>query len=300
MMLTHPLSTSRLVLEPLSTADSKFILALVNTEGWLKFIGDRKIYSESDASQYIQKINNDPNTIYWVVKLKVTEVPIGVITCIKRAYLEYADIGFAFLPAFHGQGYAQEASRIVLDYLVNMRGHRRIMAISIPDNASSLNLGRTLGFSFENTLVVDNETLQAWTISWDKIQIDQVCRSFFTVFTNKDDATPDWSLLHSLCLPEVIFTVRNGDNYQVSTLSSFIEPRQKILSDGTFTAFEECERNEQTNIAGNIAQRYSAYEKSGITQGRPFHQRGHKFFQFVKTSAGWKIVSVVWEDEVNA
>ncbi|MEO0066067.1 MAG: hypothetical protein RI983_1393, partial [Bacteroidota bacterium] len=36
------LKTSRLNIRPINLVDSKFMLELVNTKGWLKYIGDRK------------------------------------------------------------------------------------------------------------------------------------------------------------------------------------------------------------------------------------------------------------------
>ena len=47
--------TERLSLDILTINDHAFIRELVNTEGWLKFIGDRKIYSDEDAIAYIDK-----------------------------------------------------------------------------------------------------------------------------------------------------------------------------------------------------------------------------------------------------
>jgi hypothetical protein len=50
-----PLFTERLSITSLSTTDAKFISELVNTEGWLKFIGDRKIHSPEDAPELYSK-----------------------------------------------------------------------------------------------------------------------------------------------------------------------------------------------------------------------------------------------------
>ena len=90
------LTTDRLLIEPLSINDNSFIFELVNTEGWLKFIGDRNVHSKQEAIANIQRIKNTPNLIYWVVRLKDNHVPIGIISFLKRSYLEHFDIGFAF------------------------------------------------------------------------------------------------------------------------------------------------------------------------------------------------------------
>ncbi len=55
MSFQFSISTERLLINPLSTYDDYFILELLNTEGWIKFIGNRNIHSQADASAYIQK-----------------------------------------------------------------------------------------------------------------------------------------------------------------------------------------------------------------------------------------------------
>jgi [ribosomal protein S5]-alanine N-acetyltransferase len=50
------IETNRLVLKSLKLDDFSFIKNLVNTEGWIKFIGDRNIKTNDDAENYIKKI----------------------------------------------------------------------------------------------------------------------------------------------------------------------------------------------------------------------------------------------------
>ena len=47
-MRTH-YTTDRLLLDSLTPDDTEFILELVNTAGWLRFIGDRNIRTVDDA-----------------------------------------------------------------------------------------------------------------------------------------------------------------------------------------------------------------------------------------------------------
>jgi hypothetical protein len=46
--------TERLVLRRFTRDDAKFIVALVNTTGWLTFIGDRNIKTEEQAIVYLE------------------------------------------------------------------------------------------------------------------------------------------------------------------------------------------------------------------------------------------------------
>ena len=98
--------TERLQLQKLTLHDVNFIFELVNTGAWIKFIGDRQVKTTADAIAYIEKITANPDVNYWVVKLKDSIVPLGVITFIKRNYLEQHDIGFAFLPQHAKKGHA--------------------------------------------------------------------------------------------------------------------------------------------------------------------------------------------------
>lgn len=94
------IDTERLKITPLLEKDAAFIVELLNTEGWIKNIGDRNIRSEKDAKEYIQKKTNNLHITYWTVKLKHERLPIGLVTIIKRDYLQFNDVGFAFLLQF--------------------------------------------------------------------------------------------------------------------------------------------------------------------------------------------------------
>ena len=131
----------------------------------------------------------------------------------------------------------------------------------------------------------------------DKLEIDRVIGQFFEIFNNKNGKKTDWGLINSLCIPETIIIKKENLHQTVYHLASFIEPRKKILTDGTLVEFEEFETGEKTQIAAFIAQRYSKYQKSGIFNGEAYTGQGTKFFQLIKTESSWKICSVAWEDD---
>ena len=158
------LTTERLSLQALAIGDADFIKELVNTKGWLQFIGDRHIYSKEDAINYVNKINNSQNIHYWVVCLKKINVPIGIITFLKRNYLEYFDIGFAFLPQFNGEGYAYEAAKAVLSMVMSKPEHPTVLATTLPNNTNSIKLLNKLGLEFDREIEVGDEKLQVYSI----------------------------------------------------------------------------------------------------------------------------------------
>ena len=161
--------TKRLQLTNLSANDADFIFELVNTTGWIKFIGDRNIRTNEDTAAYIQKIISNPDITYWVVKLQDQQIAVGIISFIKRDYLEQHDIGFAFLPAYAKQGYAFEATLTVLNDLFNDNRHKTILATTIKENESSIQLLKKLGFTFSKQIVNGNDQLQLFTVTKEKL-----------------------------------------------------------------------------------------------------------------------------------
>ena len=161
--------TERLFLRTLTADDSGFIFELVNTPGWIKFIGDRNVKNNEDADKYIQKIITNTAINYRVVTLLNNQTAVGVVTLIKRDYLDHPDIGFAFLPAYSKNGYAFEATAAVLDGLLNSGEHATILATTIPENSSSIQLLKKLGFSFSKEIINEGELLQVFAKNKNEI-----------------------------------------------------------------------------------------------------------------------------------
>ena len=128
-------------------------------------------------------------------------------------------------------------------------------------------------------------------------EIDRLITSFFSAFNNKGSSEPALDAIHGYCIPEAIIIRKSGSDQEIFTLDTFIAPRKTILTDGTLTDFSEWEVKSETVVNRNIAQRRSEYEKTGTLNGNAFSERGTKMFHLIKTQAGWKIASVLWEDE---
>ena len=156
--------TDRLILSPVRLKDAGFIFELLNTEGWITFIGDRNIKSMKDAQEYIRKTLVDPNLHYWLVQTKTEKLSIGLISFIKRDYLEHYDLGFAFLPAFQHKGFAYEAAHKVLCDRLQDVDHKTILATAMPENLNSLKLLQKLGFQQIKKMEHDHKSLWLYGI----------------------------------------------------------------------------------------------------------------------------------------
>lgn len=290
--------TQRLALFPLEQNDAPFIFELLNTDAWKKFIGDRNIASVNDASSYIQKIDATSSVSYWTVKLKDTSTSIGVITFIKRDYLDYHDIGFAFLPQYSKLGYAYEATMGALAALSTTYISPQIVATTLVDNSNSIQLLQKIGFSFINEITHDNDKLQLFSISTEYCKLDKLCFDFYSLFTCSANVQHRVNELFQLCLPHASFENTTPNRNEMHSLTEFINSRDAILSNGSFTSFEEFEVSRTLSIDTSTAIRFSTYQKQGIRNGSTFLEKGVKQFQFKKTSYGWKIEKVSWCDEL--
>lgn len=154
------IETERLQLRHYTLDDAPFIYKLMNSEGWLKNIGDRNINSVEDAEVYMEKnyLSSYEKHGYgpFLVSLKNTGTPLGSSGLYKRDNLEHPDVGFAFLPEFGGKGYAFESAQAVIDYSIENLGIKTIVGITLPENNPSIKLLQKLGLAEIGTYTYEN------------------------------------------------------------------------------------------------------------------------------------------------
>ena len=161
--MQNNISTNRLLLNLLKKEDHEFVLQLLNSKGWLQFIGDRNVHSKEEAFVYIDKILASKNLFYWVVRTQEENIPVGIISFIKRPYLDHFDIGFAFLPEYNGCGYAYEAAQEILSIMGGKLNYHPILATTLAENTKSITLLNKLGLHFEKELKMENHINQIYS-----------------------------------------------------------------------------------------------------------------------------------------
>lgn len=163
-----PIETERLRLSAFTIRDTAFVIHLLNSPGWLQFIGDRKVNDRASAETYL---TNGPMQSYEMngfglmkVELKDSSLPIGMCGLLKRAYLDAPDLGFAFLPEHQGKGYAMESAQGIVDYASGELGLSTLLAIVMPANGKSITLLEKLGFRYKHIVEVppDGEKLRLY------------------------------------------------------------------------------------------------------------------------------------------
>lgn len=169
---TLVLKTERLRLRWFTLEDAPFALKLLNEPAFLRFIGDKGVRDLDDARRYLE---NGPLASYrkfgfglYAAELKESGVPVGMCGLISRDTLDDVDIGYAFLAAYRGLGYAFESGAATLTHGRDTFNLTRIVAITSPDNERSKRLLDRLGLVFEQTLIwSDGEPVSLYATTAD-------------------------------------------------------------------------------------------------------------------------------------
>ena len=154
--------TERLLIKLVDIDDSEFLLQLLNTEKWLKNIGDRNVHTLEDAQKYVREKNLPQIERLGfgnaVVILKSNSEKIGTVGLYDREGIDGVDIGFAFLEEHEGKGYAYESAKKILDVGINEFGIKKVSAITLPENFSSIKLKEKHGLKFKKVVRIPNDT----------------------------------------------------------------------------------------------------------------------------------------------
>ena len=114
-----------------------------------------------------------------------------------------------------------------------------------------------------------------------KAELDRLILEFFRAVSFEPGGTPSYGSIPALFIERGLLIKNVSSTPEISSVEQFIEPRQALVSSGTLTRFHESEISESTVIFGNVAHRFSAYAKSGMSGGKPFDARGMITTQFI-------------------
>jgi hypothetical protein len=126
--------------------------------------------------------------------------------------------------------------------------------------------------------------------------METLLHDFFRAVSFEPGERPSYQAIHGLFVPGGLLVKAVGAP-EVSTVREFIAPRLALVESGALTQFHESERSGETQEFGNVAQRWSVYDKAGVQDGVAFAAAGRISTQFVRTPSGWLITSMAWDDE---
>ncbi len=147
------LNTERLELRWLTLEDTPLMLAVWNDPAFIRYVADRGIRTLAQAREAVEA---GPLRLYaeygygpFRLRRREDDMDLGICGLFRRAGLDEADIGFAVLPEFCGQGFGFEASAAVLEHARDALGLPCVTAIVSPQNEASIGLLEKLGLHYE-------------------------------------------------------------------------------------------------------------------------------------------------------
>jgi hypothetical protein len=133
--------------------------------------------------------------------------------------------------------------------------------------------------------------------SGSKAEIDTLTAAFYRAVSFDDGETPPYANLYDIFIESGQIIKNSSSSPEIYTVRQFIEPRQSVVDSGELKSLRESETAEITEIFGNVAHRFSLYEKHGLSAGTTIEGRGVISIQFIATPSGWKISAMAWDDE---
>jgi hypothetical protein len=128
-------------------------------------------------------------------------------------------------------------------------------------------------------------------------ELKRLTDEFFQAVSFGPGEQPSYAKLYELFIEPGLLIKNSGSTPEISTVRQFILPRQASVDAGELTHFHEAELTQTTEVFGNVAQRFSAYVKSGTFKGASFDARGMISTQFILTPVGWRMSAMAWDDE---
>ena len=130
-----------------------------------------------------------------------------------------------------------------------------------------------------------------------RAELKALTDEFFRAVSFESGQRPAYARIRDLFIDEGKLIRNSSEVPEVSSVDEFIASRQGLVNEGALTSFEEVETADTTEVFGNIAHRFSTYEKRGTMHGEAIEGGGLISTQFIRTPSGWKMSSMAWDDE---
>lgn len=165
----YPVVTARLLLRPLSSADTEALVSYRSLEEVCRFVPfepmDATVVSDRLAGGWSRRaIMAEGEALTSGVEVAGTGQLIGdVMLLFASAEHRGGEIGWVFHPGHSGHGYATEAAHAVLHLAFDQLGLHRVIARVDARNDASLRLGARLGMRREAHLVGNEWFKGVWS-----------------------------------------------------------------------------------------------------------------------------------------
>lgn len=157
------IQTKRLILRKVTASDAAFYLDLFTDPGFIANINDKGLNNVQQVKHYLEEKVIPEYCVagmgFFTVIEASTNKPIGVSSILQRKETAYKDIGYAFLPAGRGKGYATEATLHMMHYANNVLKESKIIALTSPKNTASQRVLEKLHFTYVGLKEIQKEKI---------------------------------------------------------------------------------------------------------------------------------------------
>ena len=118
-------------------------------------------WKEFESKEYflegVSKYKLKDNEYIWTIWEKETNTPVGGISVHSQVDEKgECKIGYSIHPKHWGLGYATEALKLVLDYMLNEVGYDKIITDCLVENIASRRVMEKAGMTFDSKQVIQN------------------------------------------------------------------------------------------------------------------------------------------------
>jgi hypothetical protein len=131
----------------------------------------------------------------------------------------------------------------------------------------------------------------------DESSLEQLMTHFLRAVSFQPGERPAYGDLHELFVEQGKLIKTSSGAPEISTVDEFIRPRQEAVERGALQWFQEVEVAAITEIFGDVAHRFSTYEKRGLLDDAAIEARGAISTQFIRTPDDWRMTAMAWDDE---
>lgn len=155
LVISEPLATERLLLRPFTTDDLEDVLAIHGRPDVVRYLywevrSRDEVRELLERRVHLDRIEKEGDALVLAVVRRSDGRVIGEMTLRwTSAQHRQGEVGFVFHPDAHGQGYAREATSVVLDLAFDRLGLHRVYGRTDGRNDASARLMLRLGMRQE-------------------------------------------------------------------------------------------------------------------------------------------------------
>ncbi len=131
------------------------------------------------------------------------------------------------------------------------------------------------------------------------LEIDKLTRDFYECICFNAEHYPKYDHLQELFYADGKLINGNLDQPLEFTVQSYIQAIMHQIEDGNAVFYSQQEISDVTEVFGKTAQRISVYEYSSDAASSDPWKRGVNYIQYIFINGSWKIVSMLWNDEMD-